>query len=58
LPKLILLLFWLHYHFNIYHDISNNQQHSLDTKFVIVCNLEGSLCGIFSLDAAIFKTMT
>jgi len=30
----------------------------LDTNFVIVCNLEGSLCGIFSLEAAILKMMS
>jgi len=30
----------------------------LDTNFVIVCNLEGSLCGIFSLQAAILKMMS
>ena len=27
----------------------------LDTKFMLVCNIEGSLCGIFNLEAAILK---
>jgi len=30
----------------------------LDTKFMIVCNLEGSLCGIFNLEAAILKMVS
>ena len=30
----------------------------LDTKLVIVCNLEGSLYGIFDLEVAILKTVT
>jgi len=30
----------------------------LDTKFVIVCNLEGSFCGIFNLEPAILKMVT
>jgi len=29
-----------------------------DTKFVIVCNLEGSICGIFNLETAILKMVT
>ena len=29
-----------------------------DTKFVIVCNLEGSICGIFNLEPAILKMLT
>ena len=30
----------------------------LDTKFMIVCNLEGSLCGIFNLEVAILKMVS
>ena len=30
----------------------------LDTKFVIVCNLEGSSCGIFNLEPDILKMVT
>jgi len=30
----------------------------LDTNFMIVFNLEGSLCGTFNLEAAILKMVT
>jgi len=30
----------------------------LDTNFMIVCNLEGSLCGIFSLEVAILQMVS
>jgi len=30
----------------------------LDTNFMIVCNLEGSLCGIFSPEVAILKMVS
>jgi len=30
----------------------------LDTKFMIVCNLEGSLCGILNLEETILKMMS
>jgi len=30
----------------------------LDTKFEIVCNLYGSICGIFNLEWAILKMVT
>jgi len=29
-----------------------------DTKFVIVCNLAGSVCGIFNLEPAVLKMVT
>jgi len=30
----------------------------LDTNIMIVCNLEGLLCGIFSLEVAILKMVS
>ena len=48
----------LHDHFIIYHDITYNQKHRFRHQFMIVCNLEGSLCGIFSLEVAILKMVS
>jgi len=48
----------LHNHFIAYHDITYFKNIGLDTNLVIVCNLEGSLCGIFSLEVAILNMMS
>jgi len=48
----------LHNHFIIYHDITYNQKHRFRHQFMIVCNLEESLYGIFSLEVAILKMVS